>query len=814
MGKRLSSYGLLGLSGFACVMSFGGAIGTATAQSGPATPPTVHRQIDQVMVTARKREESLQDVPVAVTALDKASLDRYAVSDLVSAAKMTPQLTINAGGSNAGAILYLRGIGSGGNLGFDQTVGTVIDGVFYNRARWMQQAFMDMERIEVLKGPQALYFGKNTPAGVVIVTTADPGDEFEGLARLSYEIEAREWIGEAMASMPLSDKFGVRIAARFTDMRGWMKNVAQSQFGVDPQGFPVIPGPAHLYNSSEEFTGRITAKWTPTDNFDATLKFQGNTTKNAGQNTMNQKIGCQGPGGTPQPVFGVPDPFDDCKPDFKISKSDAPPELAANAPFDFRGGVPFTDYESYNGSLLVNYDMGGVTLTSVTGWNWYKNASSDNQDYSAAGQIWASEIEEYEVFSEELRLLSDFEGPLNFMLGAFYQDSNFDYDLQADIAPLPADPVTGSYFSFRRPSRQDGRSWSVFGEVIWEIVPQLELSAGARYSNERKVSTVQNAYIHTLLAGALTGQRFDDTFLDSNVSPQATLTWKPTDDLTLYGAYKTGFKAGGFSHTAVLVQGINLDRLTFDSEKVEGFEIGAKATLLDGRLQLSSAAYRYDFKDQQVSAFDAETTSFTIENAARTRTTGVELDAIYVATDQLQLRGNVAYNRARYRDFLGPCFAGQTQEEGCNQLVNPNTGFPTSQDLSGKHPPISPDWNLSLGFTYDWNLSNYLGFSIASDVRYVSSYPLLPENRPDLFQDGYITVDAVARLYSLNDRWELALIGRNLTNEVILLNSSERPLTGGPAGRPAGSVGAGIRADAFAATQRKRQVQIQVTYRF
>lgn len=766
------------------------------------------------MVSARKREETLQDVPVAVTALDKAALERYAVDDLVDAAKMTPQLTLNAGGSNAGAILYLRGIGSGGNLGFDQTVGTVIDGVFYNRARWIQQGFMDMERVEVLKGPQALYFGKNTPAGVVIVTTSDPGDEFEGLARLGYEVNAREWIAEAMLSGPISDKFGIRVAARFNDMRGWMKNVAESQTGVDPQGFPVIPGPAHLYNSQNEFTGRVTLKWTPTDNLDATLKFQGTTLENAGQNTMNQKIGCQGPGGTPQPVFGVPDPFDDCRPDFKISKTDAPPEMDENAPFDFNGGVPFTDYQSYATSLLVNYEMGDLTLTSVTGWNWYKNRSSDNQDYSAAGQIWASEIEEYEVFSEELRLLSSFDGPFNFMVGAYYQDSNFDYDLQADIAPLPADPVTGSYFSFRRPSRQDGTSWSVFGEVIWEIVPELELSAGARYSNERKVSSVQNVYIHQMLLAALTDQRFDYTFNDSDVSPQATLSWKPTPDWTFYGGYKTGFKAGGFSHTAVLVKTINLDRLTFDSESVEGFEIGAKASLLGGSLQLSSAAYTYTFKNQQVSAFDAETTSFTIENAARTRTTGVEIDAVYMATDELQLRANVAYNRARYRDFLGPCFAGQTQEEGCNLLVNPNTGLPTSQDLSGKHPPISPDWNLSVGFTYDWTLGNDWGLSLSSDLRYVSSYPLLPENRPDLFQDDYVTVDAVLRLHSLNDSWEFAVVGRNLTNQVVLLNSSERPLTGGTPGRPAGTVGAGIRADAFAATQRSRQVQFQVTYRF
>lgn len=805
---RVTNEVLLGIS---LVMAVSAPLARA-AENGtsPSDGASRTRSLEEVVVTARRRIESVQDVPAAVTALDRDALERYGATDLVSVSQITPQLTLNAAGSNSGAVLYLRGIGSGSNLGFDQTVGVVIDDVFYNRGRWIQQSFMDMERVEVLKGPQALYFGKNTPAGVVIVTTAEPGAR--NYVRAGLETEAEEWIVEGAFDVALSESFAARFALQYRDMRGWMKNAAGVQSGVDPLGL-VIPAPHNDHNESEQVTGRVTLRWTPSSRFDATVKVQATELEDAGQNTMTQKLGCQGPGNTPQPVFGVFDPFDDCSRDLTISKADAPPEMAVNAPFDFNGGVPFTDYESWNASLRLNYSAGDFDLTSVTGFNDYENRSMDNQDYSAAGQVWAGEIEAHESFSQEVRFASSLDGPLNYIVGAYYQKTDFDYRIQADIAPLPPDPVTGTLFSWDRPSRQDGRTWSAFAGFEWDITPNLELAGGARYSDERKESATQHAFVHAALAPAFASRKYADVFEDDNLSPEVTLTWQPADQLTVYGAFKTGFKAGGFSHTAVLLATTSLDELTFDSEEVAGFEVGAKARLLNDALAVNAAIYQYDFEDQQVTVFNPQTTSFTIQNAGETRTRGFEFEGTYLAAEGLELRAAIAYNRARYRNFIGSCFAGQTREEGCNEAINPLTGLPTSQDLRGKRPVLAPDWNLSAGFTYERQLNRALTLEFSGDVRYSSRYPLVVESRPDLFQSDYTTFDAALRLY-YGPRWELSLIGRNLTNEVILLNGGGRPLTGGPAGLPADDPLAGVRADAFAVTQRPRQVQLQATYQF
>lgn len=803
---HLTGVALLGLSGLLSAPS-------AQAQGAQPARALGDAVLPEIIVSARRREETLQEVPAAVTVHDREVLERYGINDLSSMAQITPHLTINAAGSNAGASLFMRGIGSGTNLGFDQTVGVMVDDVFYNRGRWVQQAFMDMQRVEVLKGPQALYFGKNTPAGVVIITTADPSDEFEGYLRAGHEFNAQEWVVEGAMSLPITDTLGARVALRRTDMRGWMKNVAGTQVGVDPLGF-TIPAPKNDYNESEEYTGRLTLKWTPNDELDVTLKLQGTRLKNAGQNTMTQKIGCQGPGNTPQLVFGVPDPFDTCSRNFKISKTDSPQERALDAPFDFNDGVPFTDYRSWNSALRLNYRHGDLLFTSVTGWNDYDNESMDNQDYSAAGQIWAGEREQHEAVTQEVRLASDYEGPLNFMVGAFYQRTDLDYRIQADVAPVPGDPVTGSLFSWDRPSFQKGKSWSAFAGLSWDITPELELAGGGRYSEERKNSRTQHTFVHGFLAGVFTPELFEDRFKDTNFSPEVTLSWQARDNLNLYGAYKTGFKAGGFSHTVVLTQGITLDEMTFDSEEAEGFEFGAKGTFLDGRLAANAALYRYDFKDQQVSVFNPDTTSFTIQNAARTRTQGIELDVRFMAREDLQLRMDVAYNRARFRDFIGPCFAGQTVEEGCNEAINPNTGRFTSQDLSGKRPQLAPDWNLAAGFTWDREFLRGTRIALNGDLRYASSYPLVVEQRADMFQGSYTTIDAGLAVYDASERWQLALRGRNLTNEVILLTGSGRPLTGGPAGLPAADPASGVRADGFAVTQRGRRVELALNYSF
>ncbi|MEN3975933.1 TonB-dependent receptor [Emcibacter sp. SYSU 3D8] len=787
----------------------------AAAQDAPPRPAAeaVRPHFDTVVVSARKREETVQDVPVAITAVSKAELERYAIADLNQVSTITPNLTISPSSSGAGALLYIRGIGTSSvDAGFDQSVGLVIDDVFYNRGQWIAQGFMDMQQVEVLKGPQTLYFGKNTPAGLVSIRTADPTGEFEGYVRAGYEVEAREKMGEFAFSVPVSDTFGLRVAFRATDSSGWMRNIAQPHTGIDPLGFTLPGASDYRVNGKEEYLGRVTAKWTPNDDLTMTLKVQGASMDNDGYSGVVQKFGCQGPNNTPQPIFGVPDLDGECNVDFRQSRGMAPPELGANFP-EMKDGSTYGDYKSLAISFKAEYDLEDINVTSVTGYHSLRSKLFDNYDFSNASQVFAHEDTKFNAFSQEIRALSSFDFPLNFMVGAYYQDTNLTFRNTSRVAALPADAATGRYFSWDRTSMQDGRTWSLFGEAIWNIVDTLELSGGLRYTKERKVSHLQNTYVHALLNGVFSSDPFDSTISNDNLSPQVTLSWHATDELMLYGAYKQGFKSGGFSHstaprrsTLPMVDQIAL--LEFGPEKVKGFELGAKASLLGDTLRANLVFYRYQYSDLQVNIFDSSIAAFHVANAAAARTTGVEFDVDFAATDELTLRGSVAYNDAKYTDYVGGCWAGQTPAQGCNLQPN-GAGVFQTQNLSGTRLQLAPEWALTAGFSYSLPISNGLALDWNVDGRYSSAYPLYPQQRPDAVQGGFFTIDAGLTLHSDDDRWAVSFIGRNLTNEVVLLSAVDSPLTGSGTGTPNGKW-----ADLAGTTQRGRTLMFQVTYRF
>lgn len=787
----------------------------ATAQDGPR--PAQGQQLETVISTARQRQEELKDIPVVATAFTPAALERYAIDDLQKVAQATPQMIIGNGSSGAGPVLYIRGVGSnGGSAGFDPAVGIVIDGVFYSRGRFVMQGFFDMAGVEVLKGPQALYYGKNNSAGLISMRTATPGDEFEALARVGYEFEADEIMSEAVVSAPLSDKFGIRLAVRYSDMKGWMRNDPQPRSGVDPLGFD-LPGTSHPRTpGEEELLGRLTLRWTPTDNLEAIVKVNGARNSDNGRIIGSQISICNGPGGRPQPIFGVEELFDDCKQNFQQSIGDYPAEMLAAEPPEFGGdGELFTKYRSLAVSGNVTYTADKFTVTSVTGYIDFKTRYLSNADFSAVGQIPFFESEDYSAFSQELRVLTTFDGPLNFMVGAYYQDVDFTFRNSSKVAPLPPDPVTGRYFTWDKNSVTDGKTWSAYAEAIWNVTDELELAGGARYTKETKKALFTPSYIHSFLVPAVFDPRqISNRFSDSNVSPQVTVTWRPTDDWTLFAAYKTGFKSGGVDASHIPGVGFDDADLVFKSEEAEGFEVGAKASLLDNRLRTNLTLYYYTFDNLQVQQLNPITTVFFIGNAAKARTQGVEWDFDWLVAEPLTLRGAVAYNKGRYVEFFANCYGGQTVEEGCVHDVNPASGLPTTQDRAGDQRVRSPDWYASLGFTYETPVFNGWMAAVSVDGIYSSSYGLDEQGTPGGRQKSYATLDANLRLSDDKDRWEFSLIGRNLTNEPIATFGNARPLTGGTAGLNEGDPGAGIPTDFTVGVQRGRQIMLQATFRF
>ncbi len=772
--------------------------------------------LEEIIVTARQREERVQDIPAAVTAVPAEELERLALNDLEQISNVVPNLRISYGSSGASSEVFLRGIGTGaGSAGFSSAVGIVIDGVHYERGRWIQQGYFDLQQVEVLKGPQVLYFGKNNPAGLVILRSRTPGDAFSVNLKAGFETNAAEQYFEAGVSLPLSDTLAVRLAARHSRLDGWIDNTARPQTGVDPLGF-AIPGAADdELPGTEDTLGRFTAVWTPDDRFDLTLRTGFAANEDTGMVSTSGLVACFGPDGQPQPIFGVPSPFDDCEKNFSHSKSALPAGLMLGEPALFGDGTPFTDYDSTNTSLEFNWQVGDYTLTGITGFQQYEVVSLDNFSYSDDGQVGGFETTDYDQLSQELRLVSGFDGPVNFLVGALLTRGDLEFRNSARIAPLPPDSGSGRLWSWDKTAEEDARSWSVYADVIWDLNEHWELSAGARYSDERRDSSIRVDYLHEILIllGALSPQGFSNRFEDSDLSPQLSLTWRPSGDLTVFAAYREGFKSGGFDASFLLGPGSTLDDLTFDSEKADGFEIGVKARLLERALQLNATAYSFTYEDLQVQQFNAATTQFNIDNAAKASTNGIEADLDWLVSDMLRLRAGFNWNEAEYDDFLASCYAGQSVEAGCASLPNPLTGGFSSQDLAGQPLAVAPDLVWNLGASLDFDIADWRA-SAGIDARYTGSYNAAVSKIPEARQSSVTVVDATLRLLSPNSTWELSLIGRNLGDETVAVQADDRPLTGGAAGFPAGSPLLGLRSDAFVRFQRGRQTWVTLAYFF
>lgn len=786
------------------VLSFSStiAVAAASAQSAGATstPTTAvgerapaNTGLDEIVVTARKRTESLINVPVAVTALGPADLQRNAASDLSKIAEIAPQVQITKTATGGGATLIIRGIGSSPlDPGIEQSVSVNLDGVQISRGRIITQAMFDLQQVEILKGPQALFFGKNSPAGVISVTSAGPGDHLEGYARVGYEFDAHEWVGEGAVSTPLTDTLGVRLAGRYSRMDGWLRNYGQPQaVNIFAPGFPT-PGPAdRIGPKTRDLAGRLTIAWSPTSDFHATLKVTAGHIRNNGEGATAEPY-CRG-GVTVPTSQGVPIPSGDCALDDRKATSAVPSGLTANFP-GANNGVPYGRQTNLLASLNLDYRLGDVALTSVSGYYRYRSADSDQFDQTVYAAIYDVESERSHNFSQELRATSSFSSPINFTVGLYYESNGRVQRNAAYLGFLGLDPTTGRYYAFDRSADNSGKAYSAFAQLRWTIVDGLELAGGARYTHETKHVSIGNTYVHPVYAPYLLpeGVFIRAPYKDDNVSPEVTLSYHPTPSSTLYAAYRTGYKSGGFSNSGVLSANYTAASISFKNEAARGGEIGYKAELLDRRLRIETAAYSYDFTGLQLSSYDAPTTSLYIKNAAKARTRGFEGSIDWRATAALRLRGAIGYNRAKFLSFPNAqCYPGQTAAEGC---------VGGSQDLSGRPLPHAPRWVFNGGASYDTPFAHGLNVGLTGDVFYSSSYLTQEDEHPLARQKSFARVNASVRIYPSSNGWEVALIGKNLFDKRYIVASNDKPFGG---------------INEFTGfTIRPREVFLQATYRF
>jgi outer membrane receptor protein involved in Fe transport len=787
--------------------------GAGYAQDTAATHQAGPRAEDEggaIIVTARKRNETLIDVPVAVSALSSSMLARYNVSDLNAVSSMVPNVTIVKAASGTGASMTIRGVGSTFNdFGIDQTVSINIDGMQISRGFITNVAFFDVEQVEVLKGPQALFFGKNSPGGVVSVKSRSPTRHFEAGVKAGYEVVAHEYYQEGYVSGPISSTLGARLALRHSKMGGWLHNNAVGGPNPTDTAFPIARGGSKSAVGSDTTTGRLTLVWEPTDQFSAELKTLGNIYRDNGMADIGQPVHCA-PGYTrPTDSNGISDPTGDCNADNQISSGGLPVGLEKGyTGGDRRNGLLWSTVDSVLTTLRLRYKTDNITFENLTGYSYGNFKTLSNYGYTSFTRYPGYVTELSKLFTEELRFNTDLGGPINFSGGFYYENGNRSGNIATRFPlSLTPDPVTGNTFQTYRLHTIKNEAWSVFGQAIWKLASNVELAGGARFTHEAKTTTEGNLYVDPRVPATFNimpqGVFLTNRFKDNNVSPEVTLSYKPTPDLNLYVAYKTGYKSGGASIPTTITANLTDESIGFGPEKSRGGEIGFKGRILDHRLTFSAVAYLYKLKGLQLVM--PETTASGIfvnyvRNAANAETKGFEFDADYAVNSKLSLQAGLSYNDAKITSFPNaPCWAGQTAATGCQKLTV-GTATTNITDRAGDPLSKAPKWVLTGGFNYDTPVTSNLGLGFSGQVKYSSSYRTQDDGAPYAYQAPYATIDATIRLHEADNKWELAVIGRNLTNNYYLLVTT--PRAGGMAGELAGVIA------------RPREVALQASVKF
>ena len=786
----------------------------ALAQTAPDTPASAeasNNSPDDIIVTARRKSERLLDAPVAITAVSGSTLSEYQVSRVSDLVTLVPSMVAGRAASGSSASIFLRGVGSTAlSAAFDQSVSFVIDGIAMSRGREISLPQFDIQRVEVLKGPQALFFGKNTTGGLISVTSNNPTREFEAGVKAGYGFEARDKYVEAYVSGPVSDTLRLRLAGRYGKSDGAFTNTAAPTY-TNYIGTQVRTSPGPRRGGGENYGLRATAELDVSPNFTLQLKGGISSVVDGGATDLVERV-CGSGRTTPLSANGrPPSPNADCVVNGRSDQSSIPIEVAQAGYRYARDGRMYADFKSQYVVLAANVTSDPFDVSSITGYTHFRQEDLNNVSGEAYPATFTQFVD-FKQFSQELRFQSKFSGPFNVLFGGYYAHGTFVLNSDAYILPVPIDPVLNTYRSFQRDNGFSNDSMSVFAEGTFKITPQLELSGGARYSIESRDSYQFSFASHPALAAAFPGGlSLRDRYRDTNLSPQVTLRYKPTVDTTLYATYKEGFKAGGFNISAGLTAASTQAGSRYRAETAKGGEIGLRTLLLDRRLSLNVTGYSYEYSDLQVQFFDPVTISQVSGNAGKLRTQGVEADFNYrvPAVEGLSFRGAAAYNDARFHNYVGACYAGQTVLQGCNLVFS--GGKFNAQDYENRTPPKAPKFSGRLGVTFETPVtSSGIGLRLSGDVSHTSSYNYSDALRPDAVQPAYTKLDAAIALKGPEDRWTLSLIGRNLTNKLVVTAANDIPFAGGTGAGTA----TGVTADMSAFIDNPREVFVEFSVKF
>ncbi|MFT7559119.1 MAG: iron complex outermembrane receptor protein [Flavobacteriales bacterium] len=755
----------------------------STAQEGSKKP-----RLEEMIVTSQKRVQSLQDVPISIATVSGEKLVEAGIGNLEDMTMYLPNIHFTETGISTQ--VRIRGIGSDNSQGFEQSVGSYVDGIYYGRAQLFRAPMMDLERVEMLRGPQSTLFGKNSIAGALNITTARPTNELEGRLNYSYEPEYNTNEINGVISGPITEKVRARFAARSYQDDGYFTN----SFNDTEQP------------STDETTYRLSLDWAPTDDLTLFVKHENNSLDTTGrQIEITQDIPITSGGATYlEALTALGQPPIESERDY-VRQVDT---------------LDFSNNEINNTTLIADYEFNDYKLSFVSGWLDFNYDELCDCDDVAAEIIDLTLIEDYSQFSQEIRITSPASDSFEWIGGLFYQDYEQDF---TDILKIsPTNFLTGAISSslantgVLRDFTQTSDTWALFAQSTWHINEQWHLTLGARYTEEEKNGTksinvieassnevIDNADLGFLYFFAFdieTEQLSSETFewaghsaegsrSESAFTPLVNVEYTINDDMMAYATFTTGFKAGGFDprsnsvgnfatdHASVDIEEIeeieenpNL-RFEFEEETAQAFELGFKSSLADGQGELNVALYRTNYKDLQISQFDGAV-GFNVGNAKETSVQGIEVDGRWLIDDGLTARYGVALLDFNYDDFKnGNCYAGQTPDG----IDIDNDGTIDTCDYTDKRGVYTPKYTVNLGLDYRRTVLKDIDFVGFVDYQRIASHQVHSNLDPSGAIDGYNMLSM--RLGLDSEHWAIALLGKNLTDEYIPSFTSNAPLS-------------------------------------
>ena len=794
-----------------------GISGSAYAAPAAAASNDSVQTIGEVVVQARKRSESVMKTPVVMQVVTAAQVQNMRLTDTQQLASVTPGLDIAPVSSAVGAVVNLRGLGNGDTAAaLDQSVLLNIDGASLPSGLFYRGALFDVGQIEVLKGPQALFFGKSSSAGIIAIRSAEPTNYWDSSIATGYEFNAGELRTEGYISGPIAPDLTMRFAGYYTHIDGYYAN----------------PNPANTVHTSpngEENAERFTLKYAPAGTgLRVEFKFTKSALFDLGNNVDQVQEKCAGS----TPEVTAYQAYDNCKVDkyagglpnplpYNPSLSYTPGNHAAfttGTPLPIFGlGEDFAKIHTTATTLNIDYDLTpGLNLSSLTAYSHDVGADAATVSTGSLGLIYLGTENHVNDYSEEVRLTSSWkDSPVNFVAGALYDTTN---GTTLTGLVLPAAMV---FFNNGTGYREN--TVSAFGQVLINPIKTVEIALGARYTEVNRYFTsltASNNIFPSFLLG--NGVPFLPTsapiggiatgIKEHNTSPEATVTWRPTSDLTAFVSYKKGYKGPGFSVNAqaltfhnIVLPGQAPPVTTVGGEHAEGVEGGIKAFLLERRLAVTASAYHYQYNNLQVGIVGPAFVA-TVFNGANARVQGIEGSVEYRPeyVPGLSLAGFANYNDSVYTAFpTAPCYGGQTQAEGCVPKTGSNPPVQGFQNLAGHRLPKAPLWVARFDLGYERDVLDKYTARADLNVNYSGSYNSTQEGNPLGVQSAYATLDLAVHFGPKDGHWSLAVLGRNLTNDIHVIDGTDTAATGyGPK-----------LSDLSVAINRPRQVMLQLTLR-